>query len=85
MQIIPNTWTWIDRYLTPSDPLGTASASENIRAGVLLLRQLLEVTGGNERLAVAGYYQGLASIRRFGMYPSTRHYVADVLALAQRY
>jgi murein DD-endopeptidase MepM/ murein hydrolase activator NlpD len=85
MQIVPDTWTWIDRYLTPSDPLGTASASENIRAGVLLLRQLLEITGGNERLAVAGYFQGLASIRRFGMYRSTRRYVADVLALAQRY
>lgn len=85
MQIVPTTWTWIDRYLTPGDPLGTASASENIRAGVLLLHQLLQVTGGNEALAVAGYYQGLASVRRYGMYPSTRRYVADVLALAQRF
>jgi LysM repeat protein len=85
MQIVPTTWTWIDRYLTPGDPLGTASASENIRAGVLLLHQLLQVTGGNEALAVAGYYQGLASVRRYGMYPSTKQYVADVLALAQRF
>ena len=85
MQIVPTTWVWIDRYLTPSDPLGTASAAENVRAGVLLLHQLLQVTGGNERLAVAGYFQGLASIRRFGMYPSTRQYVGDVLALAARF
>jgi N-acetylmuramoyl-L-alanine amidase len=85
MQIVPKTWMWIDGYLTPSDPLGTASASENIRAGVLLLRQLLQLTAGNERLAVAGYFQGLASVKRFGMYGSTRHYVADVLALAQRF
>ncbi len=41
MQIVPATWTWIDRYLTPSAPLGTASAAENIRAGVLLLHELL--------------------------------------------
>ena len=85
MQIVPTTWTWIDRYLTPSNPLGNASASENIRAGVLLLHQLLGLTGGNEQLAVAGYYQGLGSVKRFGMYPSTRHYVADVMALAARF
>ena len=85
MQIVPSTWNWIDRFLTPANPLGTASASENIRAGVLLLHQLLQITGGNEQLAVAGYYQGLGSVKRFGMYASTRRYVADVLALAQRF
>jgi soluble lytic murein transglycosylase-like protein len=85
MQIIPTTWRWIDRYLTPTNPLGTASAAENIRAGTLLLRQLLSLTGGNEQLAVAGYYQGLASVRRVGMYPSTQQYVNDVMALAQRF
>lgn len=85
MQIVPNTWAWIDRYLTPSNPLGTASASENVRAGVLLLHQLLSLTGGNEQLAVAGYYQGLSSVRRFGMYADTQHYVANVMALAQRF
>jgi N-acetylmuramoyl-L-alanine amidase len=85
MQIIPNTWLWIDRYLTPGNPLGTAAASENIRAGVLLLHQLLGLTGGNEQLAVAGYYQGLASVKRNGMYADTQHYVADVMALTQRF
>ncbi|HET9094824.1 MAG TPA: transglycosylase SLT domain-containing protein [Solirubrobacteraceae bacterium] len=84
MQIVPSTWSWIDTYLTPSDPLGPASATENIRAGVLLLRQLLGLTGGNQPLAVAGYFQGLSSVRAVGMYRSTRQYVADVLALAQR-
>jgi soluble lytic murein transglycosylase-like protein len=85
MQIVPTTWAWIDRYLTPADPLGTVSATENVRAGVLLLHQLLEVTGGNETLAVAGYFQGLSSVKRFGMFRSTRRYVADVMALAQRF
>jgi LysM repeat protein len=85
MQIVPTTWAWIDRYLTPGNPLGTSSAAENVRAGVLLLHQLLQVTGNNERLAVAGYFQGLASIARFGLYPSTRRYVRDVLALSARF
>lgn len=85
MQIVPSTWSWIDHYLTPADPLGTWSATENVRAGVLLLHQLLDVTDGNQELAVAGYFQGLASIRQFGMYPSTRLYVADVEALERRF
>jgi N-acetylmuramoyl-L-alanine amidase len=85
MQIVPTTWAWIDRYLTPADPLGTVSATENVRAGVLLLHQLLQVTGGNETLAVAGYFQGLSSVKRFGMFRSTRRYVANVMALAQRF
>ena len=84
MQIVPATWTWIDRYLTPSAPLGTASAAENVRAGVLLLRQLLQVSGGSESLAVAGYFQGIASVKAHGMYAATRQYVSDVLALSQR-
>ncbi len=85
MQIVPGTWDWIDRYLTPSAPLGTESASENIRAGVLMLHELLAETGGDESLAVAGYYQGIASVEAQGMYPDTQHYVADVLALQQRF
>lgn len=39
MQIVPSTWTWIDQYLTPSDPLAPASAAENVRGGVLLLHR----------------------------------------------
>ena len=85
MQIVPSTWFWIDRYLTPGNPLGTASAAENIRAGTLLLRQLLAVTGGNEQLAVAGYFQGLASVGRSGMFASTKQYVSDVMALSRRF
>jgi soluble lytic murein transglycosylase-like protein len=85
MQIVPGTWTWIDQYLTPSDPLGTASAAENIRAGVLLLHELLAMTGDDYSMAIAGYYQGLASVKAHGMYPDTRLYVDDVLALQQRF
>jgi LysM repeat protein len=85
MQIVPSTWTWIDQYLTPSAPLGTTSAAENVRAGVLLLHELLTVTGDSYAMAIAGYYQGLASVKAHGMYPDTRQYVNDVLALQQRF
>jgi len=85
MQIVPSTWTWIDDYLTPSDPLAPASALENVRGGVLLLHDLLGLTDGNESLAIASYYQGLASVREHGFYPDTKQYVADVLALSERF
>src|SRR5947209_7849661 len=83
MQIVPSTWSWIQRNLslTPLDP---TSAADNVKAGSLLLGQLLRDTGGNEPAAIAGYYQGLDSVRRIGMLPETRRYVANVLALQGR-
>ena len=36
-------------------------------------------------IAVAAYYQGMSSVRRIGMLPSTRTYVASVLALRSRF
>ena len=85
MQIVPSTWRWINQYLTPADPLATDSAAENIRAGALLLHTLIEQAGGSYALAIAGYYQGLGSIRKHGIYSDTQHYVNDVLALYDRF
>jgi LysM repeat protein len=86
MQILPGTWDWIQRTLVAgAPPLAPASATDNIRGGVLLLRSLLNSTGGNPALAAAGYYQGLPSVEQNGMYPSTQQYVNDVMALAQRF
>ena len=83
MQIVPSTWSWIQRNLslTPLDP---ASAADNVKAGSLLLGQLLRDTGGNEPAAIAGYYQGLDSVRRIGMLPDTKRYVSNVMALQGR-
>jgi soluble lytic murein transglycosylase-like protein len=85
MQIMPSTWSWIGHNLSPSPPLSQASATDNIRAGTLLLHSLLADTGGNEPMAIAGYYQGLQSVRDHGMYPDTQAYVNNVMALNQRF
>jgi soluble lytic murein transglycosylase-like protein len=84
MQVMPGTWQWIQQHLS-SSPLDPASTSDNVKAGVLYLRQLLNDSGGNPQMAVAGYYQGLDSVRRQGMLPSTQKYVANVLALRSRF
>jgi LysM repeat protein len=86
MQILPGTWQWIQNTLVPgSSPLAPASATDNVRGGVLLLRSLLNSTGGNPALAAAGYYQGLPSVQQNGEFPDTQQYVNDVMAEAQRF
>ena len=84
MQVMPGTWTYVqdnlaDRALDPS------SATDNVHAGVLYLQRLLNETGGDESAAIAGYYQGLASVRSRGMYEDTQRYVANVQALRSRF
>ena len=46
---------------------------------------LLRETGGDPSTAIAGYYQGLASVRSRGMYEDTQRYVANVQALRSRF
>ncbi len=85
MQIEPGTWNWIGQNLVSPPPLSNVSANDNVRGGVLLLRSLLDQTGGDPALAAAGYYQGLESVRRHGMYADTQRYVNDVMALRSRF
>jgi LysM repeat protein len=85
MQILPGTWDWIQRSLTAGRPLAPANAADNVRGGVLLLRSLLNSTGGSTSLAAAGYYQGLSSVQQHGMYSDTQQYVNSVMALKQRF
>lgn len=84
MQVMPGTWDYVQQYLT-SQQLNPDSAEDNVRAGSLYLAHLLRDTGGDERLATAGYYQGLASVRKIGLLPETEQYVDNVMALRSRF
>ena len=84
MQVMPGTWDWVQENLA-SRRLDPSSPTDNVHAGTLYLRQLLEETGGDERLAAAGYYQGLSSVRKIGMLPETQRYVDNVMALRGRF
>jgi soluble lytic murein transglycosylase-like protein len=81
MQVLPPTGLWMSLYA--GRPLDLRDTHDNITAGVTLLRVLLDETRSTRR-AVAAYYQGLGAVRRHGLYPSTRQYVASVLALRDR-
>lgn len=82
MQVLPSTAAWVardvvGRHLDPLKP------EDNVVIGVALLRGLLKAAPVDQ--AVAGYYQGLGSVRANGMYPDTQSYVANVLALQKRF
>jgi soluble lytic murein transglycosylase-like protein len=84
MQITPVTWDYVEHVLL----LGHLVAHDqdgNVRIGVALLRHLLRVYNGNERLALAAYYQGPRSLQANGPLPETMQYVADILALESRF
>ncbi len=84
MQVMPGTWDWVQRNLGVG-VLSPTSAEDNVRAGSAYLARLLRETGGDVRLAAAGYYQGLSSVRTRGMYDDTRRYVDNVMALSARF
>ena len=79
-QIEPSTAAYVDKVLEPGSHLAVTSPAGNIDIGAALLGHLLSATGNNRALAVAGYYQGLASVMKSGMYASTRTYVTGILA-----
>jgi LysM repeat protein len=85
MQVMPGTWDWVQATLSKGRPLNPASPADNVRAGSLYLGQLLRETNGDPAMAAAAYYQGLSSVRRVGMLPETRRYVANVLSLRSRF
>lgn len=84
MQVLPSTGRWVSTYLVRR-PLDLRKTSDNITAGVAFISYLWRLTGGNVHRVLAGYYQGLASVKHNGMYPSTKRYIANVLALRDRF
>ena len=84
MQITPGTWNYVQANLA-GRPLDPNSATDNVSAGVLYLKRLLQETGGDENAAIAAYYQGLGSLRSRGEFTDTQRYVANVQALRSRF
>lgn len=80
-QIEPYTATFVDRYLAGA-ALNPNVAAQNIAIGAAYLSALLRATGGDVGQAVAGYYQGLQSVRQRGMFPTTATYVRGIEAYA---
>ena len=84
MQIMPQTWSYVEQVLLLGQPVPD-SPDGNVRVGVAYLHHLLHLYNGNERDALAAYYQGARALAQHGPLPGTDQYVDDVLALAGRF
>ena len=82
MQVTPATWDFVETALLRRRVPRTVEG--NVRVGAAFLHHLMHLFRFNERLALAAYFQGAASVRRHGLFPATRRYVANVLALKPR-
>ncbi|WP_068266566.1 LysM peptidoglycan-binding domain-containing protein [Janibacter limosus] len=81
MQVIPSTGEWTSQMA--GRQLDLLDTDDNITAGVLLLKVLTQQADSTDE-AIAGYYQGLASVESNGMYSDTKQYVKNVKALRTR-
>src|SRR5439155_24927397 len=64
MQLLPSTWKYVEHVL-----IGHAvqhDADGNVQVGLAYLHHLLGAFGGNERLALAGWYQGERAVKASG-------------------
>jgi peptidoglycan hydrolase-like protein with peptidoglycan-binding domain len=82
MQLLPTTFDYVEQSILGKPIPRTALG--NVQAGVALIDHLLGVFGGDERLALAAWYQGERAVRERGLYDETKPFVANVLALRQR-
>jgi lysozyme family protein len=82
MQLLPSTWDYVETVLLGHKVAHTADG--NVQVGVAYLQHLLAAFQGNERLALAAWYQGERAVRQQGVLAVSEVFVADVLALKQR-
>lgn len=82
-QIMPATTAWMRDHVI-GEPLDPTVVDDNIRMSARFLRWLLDRSGGDVRIALAGYYQGPASVEARGLLPETERYVSDIASLRER-
>lgn len=82
LQTLPSTRRYVETVLAGRRIPATVDG--DIEVGLLYLKHLLGAFGGNESLALAGWYQGERAVKEHGVYEVTRPFVANVLALSNR-
>lgn len=82
MQLLPSTWDYVENVLIGHSVQHNADG--NVEVGLAYLHHLLTVFGGNEQLALAGWYQGERAVKAVGPYKVSKVFVANVLALRDR-
>ncbi len=84
MQITPETAAWLETDVFGYPLNEDISVYDNVKAGVRLLRILLNDTGDRDQ-AIAAYYQGSGTTKAGIMYLETVQYVETVRAVKDRF
>ena len=82
LQVMPETWAFVETVLLGRRVPRTGEGG--VEVGLALLRHLLRRFDGDQRLAIAAWYQGEQGVRERGLYDETKQFVANVLALSSR-
>ncbi|CAN5495429.1 hypothetical protein BH23CHL2_BH23CHL2_35390 [soil metagenome] len=78
MQLMPATADWAGPALVGRDVDYVNNVWDNVETGIAYLTHLRGLTG-SDYLALASYFQGLASVERDGIFPSTRDYALGII------
>ena len=82
LQLRPDTADWAQEVVMGERVDWVGSVEGNARAGAAVLRHHIDYFGGDEWMALAAYYQGVAGVEDDGPYAETRLYVLNILAMA---
>lgn len=85
MQLMPKTVDFVSATLLRGPKLDPTRPGHNIRMGSHFLVYLLRQNGGNRELALASYFQGLASVKRNGPTPAAQRFAGNVIALQPKF
>ena len=75
MQVIPSSGEWASQMV--GRPLNLLDPHDNAVAGVAIIRWLQNNASSMDE-GIAGYYQGLGGVRKYGMYSDTVNYVNKI-------
>lgn len=82
MQVIPSSGKWAESLV--GRKLDLLKVQDNITAGVAIIRYL-QANASSLDQGIAGYYQGLGGVRKYGMRPDTKVYVSKIRATMNRF
>jgi peptidoglycan hydrolase-like protein with peptidoglycan-binding domain len=83
LQVTPGTWRYVENFIIAHRVPRTLDGG--VRVGIAYLHQLMHEFRFNLRRALGAYYQGPYAVRRYGLYPETRRFIRNVLALRSRF
>lgn len=82
MQVIPSAGEWAERLV--GRQLNLLDPKDNVTAGIAIIRHHQNNSPSKE-IGIASYYQGATGVKKYGMYPDTKRYVSNIVALQNRF